>query len=131
MKKIIKAIKDRIQGKVPLLSRRSPHWHTFEKHWLEKHGTCEACDGTKKLQVHHEVPFHKDPSKELDPTNVLTLCEDGKTNCHLHIGHNGNFRNDNPNVRKDAAKNLRAIRAQRKLQASKTSTPGTDSNKSS
>jgi 5-methylcytosine-specific restriction protein A len=58
----------------------------------------------KKLEVHHIVPFHINPSLELDMTNLVTLCEckeDG-INCHLFVGHLGNYRSYNPEVRVDA-----------------------------
>jgi hypothetical protein len=48
------------------------------------------------------MPFHLDPNKELDTTNLITLCM-GEKECHLHIGHGGSFRQYNPNVRTDAA----------------------------
>lgn len=52
----------------------------------------------KGLHVHHIVPFHVDPSKELDPTNLITLC--GKY-CHYTIGHLMDYKSWNPNVIED------------------------------
>jgi 5-methylcytosine-specific restriction endonuclease McrA len=105
MKKIVEAIKDRVSGKVPLLSRRSSHWPKVRADWLAKNGSCAACGQTDHLQVHHVKPFHIDPSLELDESNLITLCEDEYL-CHLHIGHLGSFKNENPNVREDAARAL-------------------------
>jgi len=51
------------------------------------------------------MPFHLDPAKELDPTNLITLCM-SKKECHLYIGHGGSFKQYNPNVRSDAAQAL-------------------------
>ena len=82
-------------------AKRSDKWPTVEKHFREAHPTCAACGGTVRLNVHHCLPFHLDPEKELDPTNLITLCM-GEKECHLHIGHDGNFKFYNPNVRKDA-----------------------------
>jgi hypothetical protein len=48
------------------------------------------------------MPFHDQPSMELDPKNLITLCM-GKTECHLTIGHGGSFEQYNPNVARDAA----------------------------
>ena len=95
-------IKDRIQGKVPFLSKRSHHWPTVRKHWIKLNSECAACGSKTKLQVHHIVPFHINPMLELDFSNLITLCE-AKLECHLEIGHHDNFKNENPNVLIEAA----------------------------
>ena len=38
------------------------------------------------------------PDLELVPSNLITLCEHADKECHLIIGHHGNFRNYNANV---------------------------------
>lgn len=86
-------------------AKRSDKWPTVEKHFREAHPTCAACGGKDRLNVHHCMPFHLDPAKELDPNNLITLCM-GEKECHLHIGHGGSFKQYNPNVRKDAAEAL-------------------------
>lgn len=86
-------------------AKRSDKWPTVEKHFREANPTCAACGGSERLNVHHCMPFHLDPAKELDPTNLITLCM-GEKECHLHIGHGGSFKQYNPNVRKDAAEAL-------------------------
>lgn len=104
MKSLIAAIKDRVQGKVPLLSKRSSQWPTHRKHWLELNAECAACGSKEGLQVHHVKPFHLDPNLELAYTNYITLCERvGGRECHLHIGHHGNFKQENAAVREEAA----------------------------
>jgi 5-methylcytosine-specific restriction enzyme A len=90
---------------VGISAKRSTHWPTVEKHFLENNPACAACGGTNRLNVHHCMPFHLDPNLELDPTNLITLCM-GEKECHLHIGHGGSFKEYNPNVRKDAAEVL-------------------------
>jgi len=105
MKTLIEAIKDRVSGKVPLLKKRSSRWPAVRADFLSKNGSCAACGQTDHLQVHHVKPFHMDPSKELDQTNLITLCED-EYDCHRIIGHTGNFKKENPSVREDAAKEL-------------------------
>jgi len=35
-------------------NERSPHWPSVKKDKLYAQSTCEACGGTKRLQVHHE-----------------------------------------------------------------------------
>lgn len=87
---------------VGISAKRSDKWPTVEKHFRAEHPTCAACGGKDRLNVHHCMPFHLDPSKELDPTNLITLCM-GEKECHLHIGHGGSFKQYNPNVRQDAA----------------------------
>jgi hypothetical protein len=95
---MIRRILDRIKGKAPAGAKRSSAWPAVRKAHLLKHDRCLACGGTSKLEVHHLIPFHIDPSRELDPTNLITLCESGKGGiiCHLAIGHLGNYRNANP-----------------------------------
>jgi 5-methylcytosine-specific restriction protein A len=80
---------------------RSPKWRRLEKQWLATNKLCSACATSKHLQVHHIKPFHLDPELELDPNNLITLCMD-EPECHLLIGHGGNFKCFNPHVRKDA-----------------------------
>lgn len=101
---LLRNIKERIQGKVPWGSRRSPLWPKVKAKHLEKYPECAACGGTTKIEVHHKIPFSVDPSLELNPKNLITLCERKKygINCHLAIGHVGNYRHYNFEVVKDA-----------------------------
>jgi len=93
------------QGKHPLGTARSGHWPTVRKNHLALHPVCEVCGGSEKLEVHHIHPFHLHPDLELDPNNLATLCEANKdgVNCHLFVGHLGNFRSFNTEVLTDAA----------------------------
>lgn len=102
---IIKHLIDAAQGKHPLSAKRSSHWPTVRKNHLAEHPTCAVCGGTDKLEVHHKQPFHLNPALELDPANLISLCEANKggVNCHLHFGHLGNFKAFNPTVEPDAA----------------------------
>lgn len=79
---------------------RSPKWHEVEEKHLELEDWCRNCGGITLLQVHHKMPFHLDPEKELDPLNLITLCEDYKdgVECHLHVGHLGNWKHYNPEI---------------------------------
>jgi hypothetical protein len=101
---IIKHLIDAAQGKHPLGTARSPHWPTVRKQHLELHPACEVCAGTEKLEVHHRKPFHLHPQLELEPSNLITLCEANKggVNCHLFVGHLGNFKSWNVDVETDA-----------------------------
>jgi hypothetical protein len=53
--------------------------------------------------VHHVIPFHLRRDLELDPENLITLCENKRdgVNCHLLFGHLGCFKSFNPSVRAD------------------------------
>ncbi len=98
MQRHLKFIRDLLKGKPAHL--RSPEWHRVEKEHLEKEPSCQWCGGTQKLQVHHVTPFHLAPALELDPGNLITLCEEGGFyNCHLAHGHNGDWKSFNDQVR--------------------------------
>jgi|SRR5271166_4738629 len=88
-------------------AKRSTHWPTVEKHFLEEHSQCESCGTKKNLQVHHCLPFHIHPELELSESNLIVLCMSIDHLCHYRIGHaNLSWKMYNPNVRKDAAKAL-------------------------
>ena len=95
---------DRVQGKAPKGAKRSRQWRTVRNEHLFMHPRCVVCGLATKVQVHHIVPFHLAPELELEPTNLLTLCENKKygLNCHLLIGHLGNYQRVNPAAWSDA-----------------------------
>lgn len=102
--------------------RRSPHWPTVEKHFLASNPRCAACSdeqekargGTRGLQVHHAImPFHfcillGRPDLELDPRNLLVLCEDEAgvvtQDHHLLLGHLRDFRSYMPDAKSACAR---------------------------
>ena len=94
------SVRDAIAG---VEKKRSSLWPTVERRHLKAHPACEACGGTVHLNVHHRKPFHLFPKLELEPTNLVTLCMDGDKDCHIKLGHGGNFRAYNPNVDEDIA----------------------------
>jgi len=71
---------------------RSSRWPEVRRAHLEKEGWCRACGATKDLEVHHIEPFHLTPDRELDPSNLITLCERMFHQCHLRKGHLGSTR---------------------------------------
>ena len=103
IKQIITNITDVIQGKTNLGTSRSPKWPKVRADHLKYFPKCEVCGSNKGLQVHHIKPFHLDPLLELDPTNLITLCENNGVNCHLTFGHLGSFKSFNEKVVEDSA----------------------------
>ena len=101
---MIKKIKDLVQGKASLGAKRSGQWPRTRKEHLKKHAECAVCGDKDKLEVHHIKPFHTHPELELEPSNLLTMCESKSYGiiCHLLIGHNGSYKNINPNVVEDS-----------------------------
>ena len=97
-------IKDRIQGRAKKGQRRSSGWPKARKAHKKANPTCAVCESTKSVEVHHIVPFNIAPDLELDPENFMSLCENKRygINCHLLIGHLGNYRRTNPNCGLDA-----------------------------
>jgi len=91
-----------------LLTPRSSRWPSVRGAYLERHPACEACGGTQNLEVHHVKPFHDFPMRELDMTNLMTLCMAPDKECHLRVGHLGNWKKFNANARADAAQILAA-----------------------
>jgi hypothetical protein len=74
---------------------RSPKWSTVRKEHLKNNPDCIACGRSKKVEVHHIIPVHIDPSRELDPGNLVTLCD---SPCHITFGHFMDYKYYNPNV---------------------------------
>ncbi|GAG20148.1 unnamed protein product, partial [marine sediment metagenome] len=70
---------------------------------IKQFPTCHVCGSKKKVEVHHKVPFNIAPDLELNPDNLVSLCENKKygVNCHLLIGHLGNYRRINADVEFD------------------------------
>lgn len=66
-----------------LYSARSSDWNKIRKQHLEDHPFCSGCKTKNKLEVHHIEPYHVNPDRELDPSNLITLCK----SCHFTIGH--------------------------------------------
>ena len=84
-----------ISSLVTILKRiRSPKWESVRENHIRKNGFCIACLGKNLLEVHHLLPFHLFPERELDPANLMTLCTDGPggMNCHLVFGHGGDWK---------------------------------------
>jgi 5-methylcytosine-specific restriction protein A len=89
-------LSERLSGKAPKGTRRSSRWRKF-RDGLLKGNSCACCGGKKSLIGHHRIPFHLAPDMELDPDNIIVLCEAKRygINCHLLLGHCGNWRRAN------------------------------------
>lgn len=82
---------------------RSPKWQDVRKQHLEKEPCCMACGSCIKPEVHHIIPVHIDNTKELDPNNLITLCD---KYCHFIFGHLMNYKSWNTNVIQDSEEYL-------------------------
>ena len=95
---------DRLNGKAPTGARRSSRWRRVRDEFLRAK-KCAVCGGRRSLVAHHKIPFHLAPDLELEFDNLLPLCEAKRygINCHLLVGHCGNFRRINVYSEADAA----------------------------
>jgi hypothetical protein len=95
-------------GSAPVVSRVHA-WRTLRAEHLRSEPQCAACGSRSRLVVHHIVPVHIDRARELDVSNLITLCEGYEygVNCHLYHGHGGRWERWNPQVREQAASALR------------------------
>jgi hypothetical protein len=91
---------------------RSSHWPKIEKAFRAVHPQCACCivKSVTHIQIHHRFPFHYcvalgRPDLELDPRNLITLCEwPGHTSPSHHelIGHLADWKSSNTDVASDA-----------------------------
>ena len=108
-----RTLADRLRGKAPKGATRSSRWDDVRDDFL--HGqVCAVCGGTAELIAHHIIPFHIAPDQELNPGNLIPLCEAKRygINCHLLLGHHGNWSRANPNVRAEVAYWHQVLRGQ-------------------
>ncbi len=95
---------------------RSSRWEKVREQYLTTHHECAGCGQRDNLEVHHKLPFHLFPDKELDPSNLMTLCTEGpgRINCHLVIGHLGDWTAYNPDAEFLAWSFLTSVKRRRK-----------------
>lgn len=100
---VIKHVLDRIQGKADKNQKRSSKWRKIRNEYKRKNAYCRVCGSGKKVEIHHIIPFHYAPDLELTEENLMPLCENKKygINCHLLIGHLGNYKRFNINCEAD------------------------------
>lgn len=90
-------------GKQLRYAARSSKWPALRKEHLKKQPCCMACGSCVKPEVHHIIPVHLDSAKELDPDNLITLCD---KYCHFVFGHLMHYKSWNINVINDAKQYL-------------------------
>lgn len=87
---------------------RSSAWQRVRDAFVKRNPVCEACGTREDLNVHHVLPFHTNPSLELDEGNLITLCR----RHHFEVGHDPdglhgplkpNWSSANPKVREESA----------------------------
>lgn len=78
-----------------LFSSRSPQWRRVENEFIAANPACIVCGNTTRSQLtaHHRIPYHIEPSKELDKSNLRTMCRDDYGfYCHRLVGHFGDYK---------------------------------------
>ena len=81
------------------LAFRSPKWSFIRKEHLKSNPCCAVCGSCVKPEVHHVIPVHIEPSKELEFDNLITLCD---KYCHFIFGHLMNWKSYNISIKEDA-----------------------------
>lgn len=87
--------------------KRSRKWPEVRQEHIKKQPFCQCCGRKDKLEVHHIEPVHKNPERELDPNNLITLCGQ---HCHLVFGHLMDYTSWNENIIEDARMYLEKIK---------------------
>ena len=82
---------------------RSPKWKTVRKLFIAENPVCVVSGLKTDLDVHHLVPFHRDPGLELVKSNLRTV----QRPFHYLLGHLCNWSTYNP----DFDEMVREIRA--------------------
>lgn len=85
-----------------LAAPRSSKWKKTRIQHLVNNPCCAVCGSSKNVVPHHIIPVHLDKSKELDPNNLISLCENDNFNCHFFFGHFKNWTKHNSNIVEDA-----------------------------
>jgi len=79
--------------------KRDPSWTAVSKQMIMDAGNkCSLCGKSENLITHHIIPVHIDKSLELNPNNLIVLCENLTHNCHFITGHLLSWRSYNSTV---------------------------------
>lgn len=76
--------------------RNTKEYRLAMKEYIKEHPNCEFCGRNKKVDVHHKKPVSFAPELAADKNNMITLCR--KPQCHLVVGHLGNYKNYNKHI---------------------------------
>lgn len=88
-----------LYGRFPVpFGKRHSGWSGLRNGHLVMNPVCVACGTKNNLTVHHIIPVNIDPDLELDPKNLVTMCQ----HHHFAIGHWNNWRRYNINVIEDS-----------------------------
>lgn len=90
-----------------LLGLRCGGWRSVRDRHLLGSPLCAACGSEKQCEVHHVVPVSVDATRELDESNLITLCH----TCHFVFGHLHQWSSHNPDVLRDAENHLLQVRS--------------------
>ncbi len=96
------SLKDKLQKRVPKGHKRSSKWRKVRKKHIKVYNECIVCGSKKVLEVHHVEPFHINPARELDPTNLITLCDKRNMGCHFVFAHLKSWQSHNITILSDA-----------------------------
>lgn len=98
---------------------RSPRWPAVRRAHLAKHPRCAACGRLSGAEVHHILPVSAPGGKaaELDPSNLLTMCDDSTRSCHFFLAHLLNWSAHDPDIARHAAEFRARLEASRRRQA--------------
>lgn len=107
MIRTLTAIGEKLAGKPYAV--RSAKWRKVRADFLVLFPSCTACGTKTNLNVHHIRPFHLYPELELEPANLITLCE--QHNCHYLFGHFLDWKAFNPKVVTQATSYFRGMNA--------------------
>lgn len=98
-----------------LLGLRCGGWKTVRDRWLAGNPRCSACGSGNDCEVHHVVPVSVDKDRELDESNLITLCH----TCHFVFGHLHQWSSHNPDVVSDAAAHMSKVSSRPKPAATR------------
>lgn len=97
-----KLIQPVVKVALKITHRRSGGWPAVRAQHLKREGWCRVCGSVVSLEAHHIIPFSVNPSLELNPGNLITICDRPETRCHLRKAHLGSWRRYNPNICREA-----------------------------
>jgi 5-methylcytosine-specific restriction endonuclease McrA len=92
---LLEAVTQLVSERARVTGQRSPKWSALRRRHVAANPRCAACGRADSPEAHHLVPVQIAPERELDPTNLITLCG-GKRNCHLAVGHGWNWQTYRP-----------------------------------